>query len=184
MSPNLKRALSLQDQNSLYWKSCVCIVSHLCSLDSLFLALLLTLLVQSRTVPPALSNCTDHKNRAEHIASTLFKEADDLQKSYVSTRLVIFLQAESVFLSYRLQSVTTLGLNVSVPCLHCECHSYWKILTALTALTFYTEHFLKQPITLKHESHPEYYYYYYYCFKIKVVISVCNAALHQNNWTQ
>lgn len=135
ISPNLKRTISLQDQNSLYWKSCVCIVSHLCSLDSLFLVLLLTLLVQSRSVFPAQSNCMDHKNRIEGIARTLYKEADNLLKSYVSTRLVIFSQAESVFLSYRLQSVTTLGLNVSIKCV--PCHSYWKTLTAPTALTFY-----------------------------------------------
>lgn len=151
----------------MYWKSCVCVVSHLCSLDSLFLVLLLTLLVQSKSVPPALSNCADHKNRPKSMASTLFEEADKLQKSYVSSRLVIFSQAETVFLSYCLQSVTTLGLNVSVkcvPCLHCECHSYWKTLTAPTALTFYTEHFVKQPITLKYESRPEYYHYYYYYY--------------------
>lgn len=137
--PKFKETLSLQDQNSLYWKSCVCVMSHLCSLDSLFLVLLLTLLVQSRSMPTPESNCTDLKNRAQGIARSLLKEAGELRGNYVSTRLVIFSQAESVFLSYRLQSVTTLGLNVSVkcvPCLHCECYSYWKTLTAPTALTF------------------------------------------------
>lgn len=185
ISPNLKRTISLQDQNSLYWKSCVCIVSHLCSLDSLFLVLLLTLLVQSSYAFPAQSNCTDDKIRAERIARILSKETDDLLKNYVSTCLMIFSQPESVFefecddsgfeCERKMCSMSTLWMSLileninSAYCPH-----------ILPYRCRFTEHFVLQPITVKYESHPEYYYYYL----IIILLSVCNAALDHDNWTR